>query len=226
MSRPMAVQGGEAHLHGRLSCFWIGRGIESPPMEGGRPDGSDAHRSDPDCKACKQLRVGLLQALEERDYALLTEREVAAKAGLPPSGFGRHYCDLDTLLEATYCEVEAEFGPLFAAAVEGGGHWTEGLGDAVEAIFDALERAPGALRVYEAAWSGPPSLQRRRAADRRRSIELLTQRAPDLPELHAEFVMGALYRAAQEGIESPEPDLAQMRRRALELIEALEPVPA
>jgi AcrR family transcriptional regulator len=226
MSHRGAVEAGEAHLHRRLSCFSIGRGIESPAMGGGRPDGSDAHGSDADCRACKQLRAGLLQALEERDYALLTEREVAAKAGLLPSAFRRHYRDLDALLEATYCEVEAEFGPVFAAAVEGGGHWSEGLGDAVEAIFDALERAPGALRVYEAAWSGPPSLQRRRAADRRRGIDLLTQRAPELPELHAEFVMGALYRAAQEGMESPDPDLAQMRRRALELIEALEPVPA
>lgn len=106
------------------------------------------------------------------------------------------------------------------------GPWTDRLCQAVESSFDRLEQIPGAVRLYEAAWAGPPSLQRRRAADRRRYIEELARCTPDLPELHAEFVIGALYRALQDGMADPAPDLARMRRRALELIEVLEPVPA
>jgi AcrR family transcriptional regulator len=195
-------------------------------MGGGRPGAPDGHGCGPDCQACKQLRTGLLQALAERDYCDLTEVEVAAEAGVLPPRFRRHYADMDALLEATYCEVEAEFGRLFADALEGDRHWTDALCDAVEASFDQLERAPGAVRLYEAAWAGPPSLQRRRAADRRRYVRQLAQRAPELPELHAEFVMGALYRAVQDAMADPAPDVAQMRRRARELIAVLEPVPA
>jgi AcrR family transcriptional regulator len=195
-------------------------------MGGVRPEASDGHGSDPDCKVCEQLRAGLLVALEEREYLDLSEDDVAAEAGVRPFGFRRHYPDLDALLEATYREVESEFGRHFTAALEGGGHWTDSLRDAIEAIFDEVERAPGALRLYEAAWAGPASLQRRRAADRRRYIQQLSQRAPELPELHAEFVIGALYRVAQDAMPNGAPDVAQMRRRARELIAVLEPVPA
>jgi hypothetical protein len=38
--------------------------------------------------------------------------------------------------------------------------------------------------------------------------------------------MGALYRAVQDAMADPAPDVAQMRRRARELIAVLEPVPA
>jgi AcrR family transcriptional regulator len=195
-------------------------------MGGGRPGSLDAHGGHPDCSACRKLRAGLLQALADQEFALLAEADVAAEAGLLPSAFRRHYADLDALLEATYCEVEGELHPLFTAALEGEGHWADCLGEAVEASFDRLEHIPGAVRLYEAAWAGPPSLQRRRAADRRRYIKQLTERAPELPELHAEFVIGALYRAAQEGMATSGPDLAQLRQRTRELIAVLEPVPA
>jgi AcrR family transcriptional regulator len=195
-------------------------------MGGGRPGASDGHGGDPHCNACEKLRAGLLQALADREFALLTEDDVAAEAGMPLSGFRRHYAGLDALLEATYREVEGELHPLFTAALEGEGHWTDCLCEAIEASYDRLERIPGAIRLYEAAWAGPPSLQRRRDADRRRYIEQLVERAPELPELHAEFVIGALYRAAQDGMASPGADVAQLRGRARELIAVLEPVPA
>jgi AcrR family transcriptional regulator len=194
-------------------------------MGGGRPGHPDGHGSDPHCTTCKRLRAGLLRSLEGREYFDLGEKNVAAEAGVLPSEFGRHYADLDALLAATYGEVDDRIWRLFSGALHEEGHWTEALGRAVEATYDEFEQAPGTLRLYEAAWGGPPSLQRRRAADRRRYVELLAQRAPELPELHAEFVIGALYRAAQDGMASPAPDLAEMRRRARELIAVLEPVP-
>lgn len=195
-------------------------------MGGGRLGSPDAHGSDLECNACKKLRSGLLRALADREFALLTEDDVAGEAGMRLSVFRRHYADLDALLEATYLEVEGDLHPLFTAALEAEGHWTDCLCNAIEASYDRLERMPGAIRLYEAAWTGPPSLQRRRAADRRRYIEQLAQRAPELPELHAEFVIGALYRAAQDEMASPAPDLGRMRRRARELIAVLEPVAA
>ena len=185
------------------------------------PSGEDVHAPDPGCAECTRLRAGLTAELVRNDYDSISEEQVAAAAGTSLSG---HYEDLDTCLAAAYDEVDAVLGEAFETAMDGTGPWTERLADAVVRISARLERLPGALDVYEAARSGPEWLRVLQARNRRRYVELLIDHAPGVPEVHLEFLIGALYRAAQEQTQSSATlDVPLMRRRAREIIAALEP---
>jgi len=189
-------------------------------MGEGSPLVTPVHASDPECPECTRLRAALLAELARRDYESISEERVAAAAGTSLSG---HYENLDTCLGAAYSEVDATIGEAFESAMDGPGEWPERLTDAVVQTSARLERMPGALHVYEAARSGPEWLRVFQARRRTRYVELLADHAPDVPEVHLEFLIGALYRAAQEQTQSPKFDVPLMRRRAREIIAALEP---
>lgn len=137
-----------------------------------------------------------------------------------------HYRDLDRCLEALYREVDAEVGESFATDLSGEGPWAEQLADAVVRLYERVDDMPGAIRVYEAVRSGPRRLRTLQERNRRRYVGLLSRAVPDVSEVHLEFVIGALYRAAQEQTEHANMDATRMRRRALEIISVLEPLPA
>ena len=189
-------------------------------MGEGSPLVTRVHAPDPECPECSRLRSALVAELAAGDYDAVGEERVAAAAGTSLSG---HYEDLDTCLAAAYEEVDAVLGEAFEDAMDGGGEWTERLADAVVRISARLESMPGALNVYEAARSGPEWLRILQAGKRRRYVELLAEHAHDVPEVHLEFLMGALYRSAQEQAQGPQLDGPLMRRRAREIIAALEP---
>jgi hypothetical protein len=189
-------------------------------MGEGSPSVTPLHAPDPDCAECTRLRAALLAELATSDYDSISEDRLAAAAGTSLSG---HYEDLDTCLGAAYGEVDAVLGKAFETAMDGSGPWTERLADAVVQTSARLERMPGALHVYEAARSGPEWLRVFQASKRGRYVELLANHAPDVPEVHLEFLIGALYTAAQEQTQSPKFDVPLMRRRAREIIAALEP---
>ena len=189
-------------------------------MGEGSPLVTPVHAPDPDCPECTRLRAALLAELATSDYDSISEERVAAAAGTSLSG---HYEDLDTCLGAAYGEVDAVIGEAFESAMDGTGAWTERLADAVVQTSARLERTPGALHVYEAARSGPEWLRVCQARNRRRYVRLLADNAPDVPEVHLEFLIGALYRAAQEQTQSPNLDVPLMRRRARQIIAALKP---
>jgi hypothetical protein len=183
--------------------------------------GLGAHAPDPECDVCRKLRAALLRALAGSDYDSLSEGQIGALAGHP---LGGHYADLDACLDAAYREVDAAIGAAFEEALDQPGPWTERLADAVVQTSKRLEAMPGALAVYEAARSGPESLRRLQESNRRRYVRMLARRAPDVPEIHLEFLIGALYQAGQEQAQSPELDVGRLRSRARQIIAVLEPV--
>lgn len=185
-----------------------------------RRSGDDVDVHDPGCGECSRLRAALVAELATSDYDSVTEERVAGAAGTSLSG---HYESLDACLGAAYGEVDAVLGEAFETAMAGTGVWTERLTDAVVRTSARLERMPGALHVYEAARSGPEWLRVFQERNRRRYVELLADHAPDVPEVHLEFLIGALYRAAQEQTQGPQLDVPLMRERAREIIAALEP---
>jgi len=191
-------------------------------MGEGSPLVTPVHAPDPDCAQCTRLRLALVaELITSDDYESISEERVAAGAGTSLSG---HYEDLDSCLAAAYDEVDAVLGEAFETAMDGTGPWTERLADSVVRISARVERMPGAFHVYEAARSGPEWLRVRQARNRGRYVQLLADHARDVPEVHLEFLIGALYRAAQEQTaQDPQLDVPLMRRRAREIIAALEP---
>ena len=192
-------------------------------MGEGHASGPAPHAPDPGCETCTRLRAALRERLRQSDYDALSEADVAGAAMVSLSG---HYADLDRCLEALYREVDAEVGEVFATGLQGGGPWRERLADAVVGLYERVDDMPGAIRVYEAARRGPQRLQALAARNRRRHLGSLSRVAPEVSDVHLEFVIGALYRAAQEQVESADVDAGRMRRRALEIIDVLEPLPA
>ncbi len=192
-------------------------------MGEGHASGPAPHAPDPACETCSRLRTALRARLARGDYDSLSEADVAAAAGVSLDG---HYDDLDRCLEALYREVDAEVWDAFAAGLPGHGPWQEQLADAVVSLYEQVDDMPGAIRVYEAARSGPEHLRELQEGNRRRHVRMLSRAAPGASEVHLEFVIGALYRAAQEQTESANVDAGRMRRRALEIIAVLEPLPA
>jgi len=145
---------------------------------------------------------------------------------VPAAEFASHYASLDACVEDTYAEVDEQLRAVFAAALEEEGDWRELLADAFVSSYEAVEATPGAAQIYDVARTGPTRLQERRERDRRRYVRMVARRAPEIPEVRIEVLIGAMYRSAQEIIHDDDEGVDSMRRRALEVMELLDPVPA
>lgn len=184
------------------------------------------------CELCARLRDGLLEALADRELHTLDEREVAARAAVPVAEIAAHYGGLQGCLLAAYDELCEELHMRAAVALCGEGEWHVRLAGAMDAMLDHLDGAPGAARLWfvESASSHDERLQERRTSARDRLVRLLATEYrrgddADLPDLHFEFLTGALYHAAhEEMVAGHEP--AHVRARVRELLPLLEPVAA
>jgi AcrR family transcriptional regulator len=178
-----------------------------------------------------RLRGALLERLTAHDLRSLTEEDVAATAGLPAGAVVAHYGTLDNCVVATYDEVSEQLFRGLEEAFDGDGEWHTCFARAVDTTFAQLESNPG---VAQLCFGEPalrnPRIRRRRAASRQRVVRFLAERyerdqGSGLPDVHFEFLFGALLKAAQEDVAAGrEPDLVAERVR--QLLELLEPVPA
>jgi hypothetical protein len=159
-----------------------------------------------------RLRETDLDALLERNLESLTEAELER-------------------LVAIYDEVSEELYRRMVEAFAGPGDWHMRFASAVEATLDQIQAAPGIARLC----FGEPARRHtrigaRRAASRQRVIRFLADEYEDeqghpLPDVHFEFLFGALLRTAQDEVTAGrEPAVVAARVR--ELLALLEPVPA
>jgi AcrR family transcriptional regulator len=184
-----------------------------------------------ECATCARLRGALLDRLTAHDLRSLTDEDLAARAGLPASALAEHYGSLDDCLVAAYDEVSEQLYRRLDEAFEGSGEWHTCFAPAVEATLDQLESTPGAAELcFGEAARGNPRIRRRRAASRQRVVRFLADRyereqGRGLPDVHFEFLFGALLRAAQDEVAAGrEP--AVVAERVRQLLALLEPVPA
>jgi hypothetical protein len=157
-------------------------------------------------------RGAVLDALLERDPESLTAAELER-------------------LVAIYDEVSEELYRGMVEAFSGPGDWHMRFARAVEATLDQVQSAPGIARLcFGEPARGNARIRERRAASRQRVIRFLADEYEEeqgcrLPDLHFEFLFGALLRAAQDEVAAGrEPALVGARVR--ELLALLEPVPA
>ena len=178
-----------------------------------------------------RLRGALLERLTAHGLRSLTDEDLAARAGLPAGAVAAHYGTLDDCLVATYDDVSERLYRGLEEAFEGPGEWHTRFARAVDATFAQLEAAPGAaLLCFGEAARGHPQIRKRRAASRQRVVRFLADQYEQehgrrLPDVHVEFLFGALLRTAQDEMAAGrKPDLVAERVRRL--LELLEPVPA
>lgn len=178
-----------------------------------------------------RLRGALLDRLTAHDLRSLTDEDLAARAGLPPGALAGHYDTVDDCLVAAYDEVSEQLYRGMEEAFEGPGEWHVRFARAVEATLHQLESSPGAAQLcFGEAARGNPRLRRRRAASRQRVVRFLAEEyerehGRGMPDVHFEFLFGALLRAAQDEMAAGrEPALVAERVR--QLLALLEPVPA
>jgi AcrR family transcriptional regulator len=178
-----------------------------------------------------RLRGALLEALTAHDLRSLTDEELEARAGLPMGALAAHYGTLGGCLVATYDEVAEQLYRGLEEAFEGPGEWHTCFARAVYATFRRLESMPGAAQLcFGEAARAHPRIRRRRAASRQHVVRFLADQyerhqGRHLPDVHFEFLFGALLRAAQDEVAAGrEPDVVAERVR--QLLALLEPVPA
>jgi AcrR family transcriptional regulator len=178
-----------------------------------------------------RLRGAVLERLTSHDLRSLTDEELDARAGLPAGALAAHYGSLEDCLAATYDDVVEQLYRGLDEAFEGPGDWHTCFARAVHVTFKQLERTPGAAQLcFGEASRAHPRIRRRRAASREHVVRFLAdqyerKQGGDLPEVHFEFLFGALLRAAQDEVAAGrEPDLVAERVR--QLLALLEPVPA
>jgi hypothetical protein len=178
-----------------------------------------------------RLRGALLERLTAHDMRFLTDEELDARAGLPAGSLAAHYGTLDDCLVATYDEVAEQLYRGLEEAFEGPGEWHTCFARAVNATLNRLESMPGAAQLcFGEAARAHPLVRTRRAASRQHVVRFLAdqydrQQGCELPDVHFEFLFGALLRAAQdEAAAGREPALVAERVR--QLLGLLEPVPA
>lgn len=199
------------------------------PALGGAPEGN-GHRAR-DCESCRRLRSGLLAALTECDPTSLEPVDLARHSGLPELALAVHYGTVDACLVAAYEELSDQLHLCHLHAFAGPGDWHTRFSRAVDSSLEHLESTPGALvLVFADAARGDARIRRQRTAGRQRFIGLLAdehelQYGARLPHVHFEFLVGALFQAAQaEFTAGREP--ARMAERVNELLGLLEPVAA
>jgi AcrR family transcriptional regulator len=178
-----------------------------------------------------RLRGALLEKLTSHDLRSLTDEELDARAGLPAGALAAHYGSLGNCLAATYDEVVEQLYRGLDAAFEGPGDWHTCFARAVDATFRQLEHTPGAAQLcFGEAARAHPRIRIRRAASRQHVVRFLAEQyerkqGGDLPDVHFEFLFGALLRAAQDEVAAGrEPE--DVSERVRQLLALLEPAPA
>ncbi|HMJ96862.1 MAG TPA: hypothetical protein VK486_13475 [Thermoleophilaceae bacterium] len=179
----------------------------------------------------ERLRGAVLDALVEGHLESLSVPELEGRAGVRAGALAAHYGTLDTCLVAIYDEASEVLYRRMVEAFSGPGDWHMRFARAVEATLDQIQSAPGIARLcFGEPARRHPRIGARRAASRQRAIRFLAAEYEDeqgcrLPELHFEFLFGALLRAAQDEVTAGrEP--AAVAARVRELLALLEPVPA
>ena len=184
-----------------------------------------------ECATCSQLRSALLEALAAHELQFLTATDLETRAGLPELALAAHYGTIDNCLVATFDEVSYELSLIQLEAFAGPGDWHERFSHAVAAVLEHIALTPGAARLcFGEPARGNPRIRARRAAVRQRVVRLLSdeyerERGEGLPDLHFEFLFGAIFRAAQDEVAAGgEP--TRVAERVDELLRLLEPVAA
>ncbi|MGH2781624.1 MAG: TetR/AcrR family transcriptional regulator [Thermoleophilaceae bacterium] len=181
----------------------------------------------------RRLRSALLDSLEERDLEALDSQAVAVRAGVTVDAFEEHYGTLDQCVRATYQEVVDELYRRAAGALRSqDGDWQSRLVGTIATSLEHLDEVPGAARLclVESARTGDAELHECRSAARQRYIRLVADEyrrceEPELPDLHFEFVIGAIYHAVhEEVVAGGRPGAARAQVR--ELLGVLEPAAA
>lgn len=178
-----------------------------------------------------RLRAALLDAMAASEGQALSERDVAARAGLSPSRFREYYRDIDECVCDTFDSVADDVYATFATAFDYPEDLHARLTHGVEQALALLLANPGAMRLWflESRRTADPELQARRAAVRVRLVELITRPdwgwGPDVPSLHVEFLFGALAHAAHDELAAG-GDCAKAGRKVRELLAVLEPMAA
>jgi AcrR family transcriptional regulator len=161
----------------------------------------------------------------------LAATDLAARAGLPEVALAVHYGTIDNCLVATYDEVSQKLYRIQLEAFAGPGDWHTRCSRAVAAALGHIESTPGAARLcFGELARGNPRIRVRRAAARQRVVRLLAdeyerERREGLPDLHFEFLVGALFRAAQDELAAGRAP-TRVAERVKELLAVLEPVAA
>ena len=184
-----------------------------------------------DCWTCDRLRSAVLAELVENRLELLSAGPLATRAELPETALAAHYGTVDDCVVATYVELANELYRQQVEAFAGLGDWHTRFSIGVVSALEHIESTPGAARLcFTELTHRHPGIRACRAAARQRVVRLLAdeyerEHAFRLPELHFEFLVGALYRAAQEEVAAGrEP--SSVAERVRELLALLEPVPA
>ena len=184
-----------------------------------------------DCESCGRLRSVLLCALEEHDLESLAAEDLSTRAGLPRTALARHYGTIDNCVVASFDELSEELYRCQVEAFAGLGDWHMRFSSAVVAVLQLIESRPGAAQLCFAEIAlRHPGIRTRRAAARERIVRLLADEHEReygyrLPDLHFEFLVGALYRAAQDEVAAGRGP-TRVAERVRELLALLEPVPA
>jgi hypothetical protein len=134
-------------------------------------------------------------------------------------------------LVAVYDEVSEELYLGMTEAFSGPGDWHARFARAVETTLEQIESDPEIqLLCFGEAARAHPRIRERRARSRQRVIRFLadeyeTAQGHRLPDLHFEFLFGALLRAAQDEMAAGR-GTAGVTARVRELLALLQPAAA
>lgn len=228
-------QDGTGAFVGRLTCFSLVRVLESPPVGVWGAGLVGAPHAElgcgGDCESCGRLRSALLDALDDHELESLAAGDLSTRAGLPVTALATHYGTIDNCVVATFDELSEELYRCQVEAFAGLGDWHMRFSNAVVAVLQQIESRPGAAQLCFAEIARRhPGIRARRAAARQRVVRLLADEHERdhgcrLPDLHFEFLVGALYRAAQDEVAAGRAP-TRVAERLRELLALLEPVPA
>ena len=220
---------------GRLACFSLLRVLECPPVGvwGAGLAGAPHVKlgCGGDCESCGRLRSALLYSLDDQELESLAAEDLSMRAGLPMTALATHYGTIDNCVVAAFDELSEELYRRQVEAFAGLGDWHRRFSSAVVAGLQLIESRPGAAQLCFAEIARRhPGIRARRAAARQRTIRLLAdeherEHGCRLPDLHFEFLVGALYRAAQDEVAAGRGP-SRVAERLRELLALLEPVPA
>jgi hypothetical protein len=152
-------------------------------------------------------------------------------SGLPESALAQHYGSVDRCLVATFHELSEELHRCHVDAFAGPEDWHTRFAIAVDSSLERIASSPGALRLlFAESARGDPRIRAHRTAACQRFIWLLAEEyeleyGVRLPDVHFEFLVGALFQAAQAEFAAGR-DAARTAARVKELLALLEPVAA
>jgi hypothetical protein len=219
----------------RLPCFSFFGVLELPPVAVRGAGFAGASHAElgcgADCESCARLRSALLYALADHELESLGAEDLSTRAGLPMTALARHYGTIDNCVLATYDELSKELYHCQVEAFAGLGDWHTRFSSAVVAVLELIESRPGATQLCFAEMARRhPAIRARRAAARQRLIRLPAdeherEHGYQLPDLHFEFLVGALYRAAQDEVAAGRAP-TRVAERLRELLALLEPLAA